>query len=152
MNDWRDYCLPLTKAAESLQLHAYPDREPSEPGGIRWTVGYGATGPDIGPDTVWTEEQADADLVNRLDVTNAGITRLIRVRVGQRQRAALNDLAYNIGIRTFAESSLLTYLNSGDYARACARFGLFILDDGAVKRGLLTPRYNEAMLFAGDRA
>lgn len=150
MTDWHDYCVPLTKESEALRLHAYPDREPTEPGGIRWTVGYGATGPDVGPDTVWTEEQADADLAHRLDITNAGITRLIRVRIGQRQRAAMNDLAYNIGIRAFAGSSLLTYLNSGDHARACARFGLFILDDGEVKRGLITRRCKEAMLFAED--
>lgn len=150
MTDWHDYCVPLTKESEDLRLKAYPESEPSAPDGVLWSVGYGATGPDIGPDTVWTEEQADADLAHRLDLTNAGITRLIRVRIGQKQRAALNDLTYNIGIRAFAESEVLTYLNKGDYARACARFGLFILDDGEVKKGLVTRRYKEAMLFAED--
>lgn len=150
MTDWHDYCVPLTKESEDLQLKAYADKEPNEPGGIRWTVGWGSTGPDIGPDTVWTEEQAEADLVYRLNQVNMGTTRLIRVRIGQRQRAAINDLAYNIGIRAFAESEVLSYLNKSDYGRACARFGLFILDDGEVKNGLITRRYKEAMLFAED--
>lgn len=145
--DWRDYCLPLIKAAEGCRLQAYAD---PESGGVRWTIGYGATGPDVIEGTVWTQDQADADLARRLDYFNAGITRLIRVRIGQKQRAALVDLAYNIGIHEFAESSLLRYLNNGDPARACARFGLFIMDDGEVKRGLLTRRYHEAMLFSED--
>lgn len=41
---------------EGLRLHAYPDplsgREP-------WTCGYGHTGADVGPDTVWTLSQAE---------------------------------------------------------------------------------------------
>jgi lysozyme len=147
VNDWRGYCLPLIKASEGCKLVAYADPEPA---GIRWTVGYGATGPDIVEGTTWTQEQADADLAQRLDYFNAGITRLIRVRITPKQRAALVDLAYNIGMHEFAQSEVLRYLNDNDYARACARFGLFILDDGEVKRGLLTRRYNEAMLFAED--
>lgn len=150
MTEWRDYCLPLTKDSESCRLVAYADPEPDEPGGIRWTIGYGATGPDIVEGTTWTQEQADADLAHRLDQTNSGITRAIRVRVSQKQRAAMVDLAYNIGLRAFAESSLLKYLNQGDYNRACARFGLFIQDDGKVERGLITRRYREAMLFSED--
>ncbi len=31
-----------------------------------WTIGYGDTGPDVGPGIVWTQEQCDSALTNRL--------------------------------------------------------------------------------------
>jgi hypothetical protein len=41
---------------------AYPD---AGTGGAPWTIGWGATGPDIGPETVWTRQECDARLMSR---------------------------------------------------------------------------------------
>ena len=52
--------LHLTSHFEGRRLHAYLDT-----GGV-WTCGTGATGPDIGPGTVWTVSQCDARLARDL--------------------------------------------------------------------------------------
>ena len=40
------------------RIEAYPD--PASADGTPWTIGWGATGPGIGPGTVWTQAQCDA--------------------------------------------------------------------------------------------
>lgn len=142
MNDWRDYCVPLIHQWEGCRLTAYQDAV-----GV-WTVGYGATGPDIGPGTVWTQEQADADLAQRLDRINAIVTQAVRVRLTPQQRAALVSLAYNVGTGAFLQSTLLRYVNDSDYNRACGQFGVWILAAGRVLVGLIRRRAAEAELFA----
>jgi lysozyme len=145
MIDWRDYAVPLIHEWEGCKLHAYPD---PATGGEPWTVGYGATGPDIGPDTVWTQEQADADLSSRLDHINAIVTQAVRVRLSPRQRAALVSLTYNIGTGAFVNSTLLRCLNDSEYNRACGQFGVWILAAGKAMVGLIRRRAAEAELFA----
>jgi lysozyme len=145
MIDWHDYCLPLIHQWEGCELHAYPD---PATGAEPWTIGWGSTGPDIGPDTVWTQEQADADLAQRLDRINATITQAVRVRLSPQQRAALVSLAYNIGTGAFLQSTLLRNLNDSDYAHACGQFGVWILGAGRVLVGLIRRRAAEAELFA----
>lgn len=145
MIDWRDYALPLIRGFEGLRLQAYPD---PATGGAPWTVGYGATGPDIGPDTVWTQEQADADLADRLEHVNAIVTQAVRVRLSPQQQAALVSLAYNIGTGAFVASTLLRTLNGGRYAQACGQFGVWVLAAGRAMIGLIRRRAAEAELFA----
>lgn len=145
MIDWRDYCLPLIKQWEKCRLHAYPD---PATGDEPWTIGWGATGPDIGPDTVWTQEQADADLAQRLDHINAMVTQAVRVRLSQQQRAALVSLAYNIGTGAWLQSTMLKAINDSDYNRACGQFGVWILANRKIEIGLIRRRAAEAELFA----
>jgi lysozyme len=146
MIDWHTIACDLIKEAEGCRLEAYPD---PATGGEPWTVGWGCTGPDIGPGTVWTQEQADADLQDRLDQVNRVVTQAVRVRLTPQQRAALVDLAYNIGTQAFLHSTLLQLLNAGDYAGAAKQFGLWIHANGKVMPGLVTRRGIEAKLFAG---
>lgn len=145
MIDWRDYALPLIKQWEGCKLEAYPD--PAS-GGVPWTIGYGATGPDIVRGTVWTQEQADADLADRTEHINAFVTQAIRVRITAQQRAAMISLTYNIGTGSFMHSSLLTAINDADYGRACGQFGVWILAHGRPMAGLIRRRAAEAELFA----
>lgn len=147
MIDWTDIALSFVKRAEGCRLTAYPD---PATGAEPWTVGYGATGPDIGPDTVWTQEQADADLAQRLDRINVTVTQAVRVRLGPHQRAALVSLAYNIGTGSFLQSTMLRCINDGDYNRACGQFGVWIMAAGRVLVGLIRRRAAEAELFAED--
>lgn len=147
MIDWTDIALAFVKQAEGCSLVAYPD---PATGAEPWTIGYGATGPDIGPDTVWTQEQADADLAQRLDRINVMVTQAVRVRLGPHQRAALVSLAYNIGTGNFLQSTMLRYINDGDYNRACGQFGVWIMAAGRVLVGLIRRRAAEAELFAED--
>jgi lysozyme len=144
IDSWRAIACGLVEDAEGCVLKAYAD---PEPGGTLWTIGFGATGPDIGPDTVWTHEQADADLSNRVDGLNAFVTQSVRVRLTQQQRAALVDFAYNVGREAFAQSTLLRKLNAGDYDGAADEFLRWDKDDGKVETGLRIRRAVERALF-----
>src|SRR6185312_2864388 len=138
--DWQPIASDLIQQAEGCKLRAYADPEPTAPGGILWTIGYGATGPDIGRDTVWTQEQAAADLADRLVTVNRTVTQATRVRLSQQQRAALVDFTYNVGAGRFLGSTLLRKLNAGDYDGAAEEFTRWNKDDGEVEPGLVRRR------------
>jgi lysozyme len=55
---------PQIKADEGFRKNAYPD---PLSGGAPWTCGWGQTGPNIGPGTVWTEADAQADFDTRIN-------------------------------------------------------------------------------------
>src|SRR5699024_6185007 len=90
---WLELCLPLTKVSEGCVLESYADPEPDE---TRWTIGYGATGEGIGPETVWTQAQADADLARRLKKLGIWVTVTVKCPLADYQKAALVDFVYNI--------------------------------------------------------
>lgn len=141
---WLDHATGLIKKWEGCKLHAYPD---PATGAEPWTVGYGATGDGIGPDTVWTQEQADADLEQRLFAANMQITRAVRVRLTPQQRAALVSLVYNIGFSNFLSSTLLKRLNAGDYQGAADEFLRWNKAAGKPMAGLIARRAEERALF-----
>ena len=66
----------LIKAFEGCHLKAYPD---PKTGGVPFTIGWGAVGPDIGPDTVWTQEQADERLLKDVEAREAIINQYVTV-------------------------------------------------------------------------
>lgn len=145
--EWTPIAIDLIKQAEDCELEAYADTEPSVPGGILWTIGYGATGPDITKGTVWTQEQADADLADRLVSVNRTVTQAVRVRINPQQRAVLNDFTYNVGSGQFLSSTLLRLLNAGDYDGAAEQFVRWNKDDGKVEPGLVRRRAISRALF-----
>lgn len=139
--DWLDYALPLAKRFEGLRLRAYRC-----PAGV-WTVGYGATGSHVGPDTRWTHEQAEADLRARYKRLAPAIARLVRQPISQPQIAALALFADNCGIGALARSTLLRKLNAGDYAGAAREFDRWNKAGGRVLPGLTKRRAAERLLF-----
>ena len=75
---WLDIATEEIKRHEGCKLEAYPD---PGTGGDPWTIGYGATGPDIHPGVVWSQEQADTDLSNRLHTLGDRIDAVVHVAV-----------------------------------------------------------------------
>lgn len=73
---------------------------------------------------------------------------LINVPLTDNQFAAIASLAFNIGVSAFARSSLLRYLNRGDYKTAATRFAPWNTAGGKVLRGLTRRRAAEAQLFS----
>lgn len=61
------------KRADRL-VEAYPD---PGTGGDPWTIGWGSTGAGIGPGTVWTQEQCDAQLIRDLARFAATVDRVV---------------------------------------------------------------------------
>ena len=143
---WLELALPLVRKWEGLKLKAYPD---PGTGGKPWTVGYGATGPDIGPGTVWTLAKAETWLLNRLTHDALRIDGMVKPELAPNEMAALVSLAYNIGLANLERSTLLRKLNAGDRKGAAAEFVRWNRAGGREMRGLTNRRNDERKLFEG---
>ena len=96
----------LIKQFEGLELEAYQDIA-----GV-WTIGYGHTGPEVGPGLVISEFDAERllreDLVKREGVVNLHVS----VQINQNEFDALVSFEYNTG--GLRGSTALKRLNKGD--------------------------------------
>jgi lysozyme len=129
--------LDLTEGFESCRLTAYQDIK-----GI-WTIGFGHTGPEVVEGLVWTQNQADSQLV--LDLTKAehAVNTLVTVPLTQGQYDALVDFCYNCGIGAFSGSTMLRLLNAGQFDDAANEFQKWSHASGVVVAGLLRRRVAE---------
>ena len=124
-------------------VEAYPD---PGTGGEPWTIGWGATGPGIGPGSVWTQQQCDA----RLESDVARHARDVAIALGdapttQAQFDALVSFHYNTG--AIARSTLLRCHLAGDYRAAAEEFARWNRAGGRVLKGLVRRRAAEARLY-----
>lgn len=134
--------LDFIKARESCRLTAYLDS-----GGVP-TVGWGATGPGIVAGTVWTQAEADQDLIRRVGNVETVISmKTAQLRLTAQQAAALISFAYNVGLGAFSGSTLLKYVLSQEWTLAAKEFEKWDRAGGVESRGLLKRRYYEAALF-----
>lgn len=129
------------KEHEGCRLKAYADT-----GGV-FTIGYGATGPDIHPGTTWTQEHAETRLAEDVARFEKAVDELVTVPITDNQRAALISFAFNLGAHALAGSTLLKKLNAGDKMGAAAEFIRWDRAGGVEVPGLLRRRHNEADLF-----
>lgn len=126
---------------------AYPD--PGS-GGDPWTIGYGSTGADIRPGTVWTQQQAQARLEQDVHDFAKGIAKaLVDAPTEQCEFDAMVSLAYNIGLGAFGGSTLLRLHKAGDNIGAAAQFQRWNRAAGKVMAGLTRRRLAEAALYRG---
>lgn len=132
---------------ESCKLEAYPD---PATGGAPWTIGWGHTGPEVGPGLKWTQEKADAVFLEDLKrFESAAGPGLLEHQPTQGQFDAMVCFAYNCGTANLKSSALLRLYNAGDIAGAQAQFARWNKANGKVMRGLTRRRAAEAALFAG---
>jgi lysozyme len=128
------------------RFEAYPD---PGTGADPWTIGWGATGADIGPGTVWTEAQCDARLEADLARFAADVARVLGdCPTSQRQFDALVSFHYNTG--AIARATLTKLHKAGDYAAAAAEFSKWVHAGGRRLAGLVRRRAAEAALYRGD--
>lgn len=124
-------------------VEAYPD---PGTGGHPWTIGWGATGPDIGPGTVWTMAQCDERLCADIDRHAADVEGLLAgSATTQAQFDALTSFHFNTG--ALGRSTLLKRHRAGDTAAAAAEFARWNRAGGRVLRGLVRRRKAEARLY-----
>lgn len=133
--------LDLIKEFEGCKLSAYKDQ-----GGI-YTIGWGATGEGVNPNSVWTQQQADERLIKDLEDAEWGVGGLVQTKISQNQFDALVCFAYNVGIAALARSSLLKQLNMKHFKEAAEQFLNWCHVKGAVNAGLLRRRQAEKKLF-----
>lgn len=140
----------LIQRFESCRLRAYPD---PGTGGAPWTVGWGHTGMNVGPTTVWSQAMADANFASDAQRFVDGVTKLVGASpTTQDQFDAMTCLAYNIGLGNFGASTLLKKHKAEDYAGAQAEFSKWNKAAGRVLPGLVTRRTAESKLYGGDNA
>lgn len=165
-------CYAVIKNRETCALHAYPD--PSSPlavalrrrlptaglSGAPWTIGWGATGSDIGPNTVWTQEQADQRLLRDVFEREEDANQAIRVPMTQGQFDAFVSILFNVGhgspvregiirLKTGYPSTLLRKLNESDYVGTRAEFARWISPGSDSEHGLRRRRAMEQALWDG---
>ena len=126
------------------KFEAYP--EPGSRDGHPWTIGWGSTGLDVRPGTVWTQEQCDA----RFLVDIERYVRDVRKAIGDapttpNQFDALVSFHYNTG--AIASATLTKKHKAGDYAGAAREFAKWNKNDGKVMPGLTRRRKAEADLY-----
>lgn len=133
---------------EGCRLEAYPD--PGSKDGKPWTIGWGSTGPDIGPGTVWTQAQADARFERDLERYADEVARAIGdAPTTQDQFDALVAFHYNTG--KIASATLTKRHKAGDYRGAALEFEKWVFNDGVRMQGLVRRRAAEAQLYKGER-
>jgi GH24 family phage-related lysozyme (muramidase) len=129
-------------------VEAYPD---PGTGGAPWTIGWGATGPDVAPGTVWTQAQCDARLAHDLARFAAAVDEAIGdAPTGQAQFDALVSFHYNTG--AIARATLTRKHVAGDFAGAAREFGRWTRAGGRVLAGLVRRRAAEAGLYSSEPA
>ena len=133
--------LALTERFEGCVLESYQDQ-----GGV-WTIGYGHTGPDIGPGMTCTQQQAQAWLVLDTQAAAQAVTDLVVPQLTQGEFDALVDFVFNLGRGAFERSTMLRLLNGGDIASAAGQFALWDHIGGREIAGLLRRRLAEKAEF-----
>lgn len=135
--------LNFIKQREACRLTAYQDS-----GGV-WTIGYGATGSDIGPGVVWTQDQADENLASRLLRCEKTVMMLtVGLALSGEQYAALIAFEDNAGAGALSTSHLLAFVKAKNWLAACKAWAEWDHIKGVEILGLLKRRYLEAALFA----
>ncbi len=118
-----------------------------------WTIGYGHK--IVAGDPYWpvgsvneiTQAQAQALLATDMGNADACVRNLVTVPLNSNQRAALNSFVFNVGCNAFSTSTLLRYLNQGNYAAVPAQMNLWVYAGGQVSDGLIARRQTEASTF-----
>lgn len=138
--------LALTQQFEGCRLAAYQDQV-----GV-WTIGYGHTGRDVTSGLTITQDQANALLASDIAGSSAYVNQVVNVALQQNQFDALVDFVFNLGRAAFGNSTMLRYLNAGNFAGAAGQFVLWDHAGGQVVLGLLRRRQAEAAMFQGQAA
>jgi lysozyme len=142
--------LDLIKLYESFKAKPYLC-----PAGIP-TIGYGSTFYQDGRKVTLADKPISEGEGYRLMVWHVGqitpeVLRMINVELTENQLAALESLAYNIGLDRLQGSTLLRMLNNKDYAGAADQF--IVWNKGrvggklVVLSGLTKRRADERRLF-----
>lgn len=135
----------LIKKYEGCKLKAYKC-----PAGV-WTIGYGNTqfesGEPVREGDVITQQRAESLLNNFLHRFETEVNHLVRVELNENQFSALVSLTWNIGSGNLRSSTLLKYINQGQFNKAAGEFSKWVYANKKKLKGLEKRRKEEAELF-----
>ena len=115
-----------------------------------WTVCDGHTGRDIVKGKKYTDRECDRFLWNDLQPVKKGVDGLVKVPLGEYQRAALYSFTYNVGLNAFSKSTMLKKLNSGDVDGACDEMRRWVYAGGMKWKGLQNRREMERSMCIAE--
>lgn len=125
---------------------AYPD---PATGGHPWTIGWGSTGKDIVPGTVWTKEQAEQALQEHILYFATGLLKLSPSLkdASDRRFAALVSFCYNCGLGNYRISTLKKRVDAKDWQGASEEILKWDKAAGKVMKGLTRRRQAESVFL-----
>ena len=136
----------LAKRLPDGTVTSYPD-----PGtkGHPWTIGYGSTGPDIQPGTIWTMKQCEDALDHHIEYVYAGVCKLSPTfpSASPRRIAATVSWAYNCGLGNYRISTFKRRIDAGDWDGAATECVKWNKAAGRILPGLTRRRAAEAALM-----
>lgn len=132
--------IDLIKRWEGCRIKAYRC-----PAGI-WTVGYGHTG-TVKPGTSISYDKAEELLKQDLQRFEKAVKTLVTVPINQNQFDALVSFTYNVGVKAFGDSTLLSLLNQKKYLPASDQFLRWTKAGSKTLPGLVLRRSEERDLF-----
>lgn len=147
----------LIKLFESCKLKAYPD---PKTGGSPYTCGWGETS-GVGPDTWWTQEEADRRFEERIASIECVVSKYVTHEMTQGQFDAFVSIIYNVGpgnqwkdgicrLKDGRPSTLLRKFNDGDIGGCETEWMKWISPGSSVQKGLMRRREAELALFRGE--
>lgn len=139
-------CIELIKEFEGFRSAPYLC-----PAG-KATIGFGSTyNEDGSPVTMDDEPISEETAEDLLRVTllqyEDAVNAMVKVEMTQGQFDALVDFAYNAGSKALRNSTLLKFLNGGNYAAAANEFDKWVNGGGRRLPGLVRRRAAERALF-----
>lgn len=117
-----------------------------------WTVCDGHTGNDIAKGRKYTDRECERLIWKDLQPVKKAVDGLVKVQLGEYQRAALYSFTYNVGTSAFSKSTLLKKLNTGDVTGACEEMRRWVYAGGMKWRGLQNRRDMERSLCLAESA
>jgi lysozyme len=122
---------------EACRLKAYYDDA-----GVL-TIGWGHTGGDFDLNTVWSQNDADAQFLLDVQPDVDCINALVKVALTQNQFNALVSFVYNVGQEAFKRSTLLAKLNAGMFLSVPVEMRKWVYAGGHFVQGLQNRRDSE---------
>jgi len=113
-----------------------------------WTIGYGHTKGVERGDTISVKD-ARALLNEDIGECEQSVRNNVRVELTQGMFDALCSFVFNFGNEKFANSTLLKYLNEGEYVAAAMEFDKWVFSKGVKEAGLVRRREQEKKMFLG---
>lgn len=143
-----DRGIKLIQEFESCRLKSY------KCSAGRDTIGWGST-KNVKPGMHISQAEAEARLKADIGEVEAGVNKLVKVKITQGMFDALTSFAFNCGLDIDADaiaeglgdSTLLKKLNAGDYQGAANEFLKWNRGGGQVLPGLTRRREAERKLF-----
>lgn len=115
-----------------------------------WTVCDGHTGTYIIRGKTYTDQECDRLLWKDLQPAKRTVDSLVRVPLGEYQRAALYSFVFNVGSDAFSKSTLLKKLNRGDQEGACEEMRRWVYAGGMKWKGLQNRREMERSMCLAE--